>query len=59
MSDEDKEIYNSTVEKGEKIVEEYIEENMPNYEIGKTIFLLLNGLENIKKNTLAQCWYIK
>ena len=37
MSDEDKATYNSTVEKGEKIVEEYVEENMPDYEIGKTI----------------------
>jgi len=37
MSDEDKATYNSTVEKGEKIVEEYVEKNMPAYEIGKTI----------------------
>ena len=37
MSDEDKEIYNTTVKKGEKIVEEYVEDNMPDYKVGKTI----------------------
>ena len=37
MSAEDKEAYNKTVEKGEEVVKEYVEENMPNYKVGKTI----------------------
>jgi hypothetical protein len=37
MSAEDKATYNKTVEKGEKIVKEYVEENMPDYKIVETI----------------------
>lgn len=37
MSAEDKATYNKTVEKGEEIVKEYVEENMPDYKIVETI----------------------
>ena len=37
MSSEDRETYNATVEKGEKIVEEYVRENMQDYRMGKTV----------------------
>ena len=37
MSAKDKEAYNTTVKKGEEIVKEYVEENMSNYKVGKTI----------------------
>ena len=37
MSAEDKKIYNTTIKKGEEIVEKYVEENMPDYKIVDTI----------------------
>ena len=36
MTPEDKATFNETIRKGEKIVKEYVEENMPDYKVGKT-----------------------